>query len=255
MKKVLISLFIILSVNLQAQEAAQKAFSQGVKFLQADAYAKAEKQFSIAIKKGKVKEGLKMSYIYRAFAYNGQEAYEKALRDFNRAIKLDDQDAASFIDRGICYLSLREHEQAIDDFNRALEIDSTDKYAEAAYYHLGKVYTYGHQTEKAILYLNLLVELAPTDAEAYFLRAIAKGQQRDWDASIADYDLAIKHQPNYTEAYANRGVQKLNRLPTNEKIGKDIDCLEDPCSDLLKAREMGDQTVGDMIYLYCKKCQ
>jgi hypothetical protein len=57
------------------------------------------------------------------------------------------------------------------------------------------------------------------------------------------------------EAYANRGVQKINKLPVKDKVGKNIECLEDPCSDFLKAKELGDKEVDDMIYLYCKKCK
>lgn len=109
--------------------------------------------------------------------------------------------------------------------------------------------------EEAISYFDKLIELTPKDAEAYFLRGTAKSNIMDSDGAIEDFDTAIKLRPNYREAYANRGVRKINKLPIEQKLKESIACIEDPCSDLLKAKELGDNTVGDMIFLYCKKCE
>ena len=196
-----------------------------------------------------------MSYVYKGFAFNGQLKYDSAISCFNKAIQIDPLDPASFTDRALAYSYKKEYENAIKDFERTLELDSIGKQAEAAYYYLGRIKMSQHEDAKAIKYFDKLLILVPTDAEGYFLRGTAKSNIMDVKASITDFDMAIKYKPGYMEAYANRGVQKINLIPVKEKTAKDIKCIEDPCRDFIKAKELGDKSVEDMIYLYCKKCK
>ena len=253
--KLLTLVFLMLTFIVVGQEEAQKAFSEGVKLLKAEKFIEAEKYFSEAIAKGEKKDGLKMSYIYKAFSLNGQGKFESAIVCLDKAIEIDSLDPATFTDRGKTHAYMNDYNKAITDFNKVLKLDSTGKQAEAAYYFLGRLHMLTGKNKEAVPYFDKLLLLVPTDDEGYFLRGTAKSNIMDIDGSIRDYDLAIKYNPDYMEAYANRGVQKLNKLPVSEKIGKKIDCLEDPCKDLLKAKKMGDKSVEDMIFLYCKKCK
>jgi len=256
LKYLLASIILLLTTTLaKGQEEAQKAFNEGVKLLKAEKFVEAERYFSEAISKGQAKNGLKMSYIYKAFSLNGQSKYDSAIACFDKAIEIDSLDPATYTDRATTFAYKKDYNMAINDFNKVLEFDSAGKQAEAAYYYLGRIKMLQGKNEEAIKHFDKLLELVPTDAEGYFLRGTAKSNIIDIDGSIKDFDFAIKYNPNYMEAYANRGVQKINKIPTSEKIGKKIDCFEDPCSDLLKAKKMGDRTVDDMIYLYCKKCK
>lgn len=248
-------MILLTTLVVNGQEEAQKAFSEGVRLLKAEKFIKAEKCFSEAISKGETKNGLKMSYVYKAFSLNGQGKYDSAIICFNQAIEIDPLDPATYTDRAKTYSYKKDYNKAIEDYNKVLELDSTGKQAEAAFYYLGRTKMLIGKDEEAIKHFDKLLELVPTDYEGYFLRGTAKSNIMDIDGSIKDFDLAINYNPNYMEAYANRGVQKINKIPTNEKLGKKIDCLEDPCADLLKAKRMGDKSVEDMIYLYCKKCR
>jgi tetratricopeptide (TPR) repeat protein len=255
-KKIILGLFITsFYTGLHAQEVAQQAFSEGVKLLKSNKFIEAEKQFSVAIDKGENPKGLKMSYIYKGFALNGQLRYDSAISSFNKAIQLDSLDPASFTDRGLAYSYKKDYDHATKDFNQVLKLDSSGAQAQTAYYYLGRIKMSQYKDQDAIKYFDKLLALASTDAEGYFLRGTAKSNIMDIKSSIADFDFAIKYKPDYMEAYANRGVQKINLLPVKEKIGKKIDCLDDPCADFIKAKELGDTTVDDMIYLYCKKCK
>ena len=91
------------------------------------------------------------------------------------------------------------------------------------------------------------------DSEAYFNRAAAKGMSMDVAGSIKDYDKAIEINPNYMEAYANRGVAKINMLTTKGNIQPTKEQTSDGCADLKKAKQLGDKTVDDMIFIYCDK--
>lgn len=255
MKRFLTILMILISYGLQGQEEAQEAFNEGVSLLKSDKCIEAEKQFSIAISKGETEQGLKMSYIYKGFSLNGQGKYDSAIVCFDQAIEIDPLDPASYTDRAKTFSYKKDYPNAIKDFEHVLKLDSIGGQAESAYYYLGRIKMLTFKNEAAIKYFDKLLVLAPKDAEAYFLRGTAKSNIMDSDGAIADFDKAIELRPNYMEAFANRGVQKINKIPVEEKIGKKIKCLEEPCKDLLKARELGDTTVDDMIYLYCKKCK
>ena len=256
MKNILVAILLIFIINgLQAQESAQAAFNEGVKLLKLNKFTKAEKQFSIAIAQGVNPNGLKMSYIYKGFAFNGQGKYDSSIVCFDKAIEIDPLDPASFSDRAKAYSFNMDYENSIKDFQHVLKLDSIGEQAEAAFYYLGQIEMLQFKNEEAINYFNQYINLVPTDAKAYFLRGTAKSNILDYEGSITDYDKAIKYKPNYMEAYANRGVSKVNLIPVSEKIGKKRKCLEEPCADLLKARELGDTTVDDMIFLYCRKCK
>lgn len=255
MKRIITIVIFLCGSQVYAQEKAQEAFSSGVKLLQEKKFVEAESQFRIALDEGKVKDGLKMSYIYLAKTLNGQRKYEQAILYFTKSIEIDSLDPATFTDRGLSYAYNGDNENAIQDFYHVLKLDSIGSQAQAAYYWLGRIASSEMDNEKAIEFYTKLLNLAPSDAEGYFLRGTAKSNLMDSQGAIADFDLAIKFNPNYMEAYANRGVSKVNLVPVSEKLDKKLKCLEDPCSDLLKAKELGDNTVNDMIFLYCKKCK
>ena len=75
----------------------------------------------------------------------------------------------------------------------------------------------------------------------------------DVAGSIKDYDKAIEINPSYMEAYANRGVAKINMLTTKGNIQPTKEQTSDGCADLKKAKQLGDKTVDDMIFIYCDK--
>ena len=254
----LILFLVSLSVGLMAsaQPEAQKAFSEGVKLLQTNKYAEAEKKFSLALEKGEIAKGKKMAYIYKGMALNGQQRYDEAVVCFTKAIEIDSTDAATYTDRGLTYSYKDDYTNAVADFAKVLTIDSTGKQAEAAYFYIGKIKCLQKNYPEAIRYLDKLLKLVPTDAEGYYLRGISKGGLLDSKGAIADYTEAIKYQPGYMEAYANRGVEKINIVPAELKLtkGKKV-CFTDACADLNKAKSLGDTTVGDMLFIYCNDCK
>jgi tetratricopeptide (TPR) repeat protein len=60
----------------------------------------------------------------------------------------------------------------------------------------------------AIADYNEAIRLNPNDAVAYYNRGNAKSDLGDNQGAIADYNEAIRLNPNDAEAYYNRGVVK-----------------------------------------------
>ena len=53
------------------------------------------------------------------------------------------------------------------------------------------------------------IELNPNYANAYYNRGISKHNLKDYNGAISDYNKAIEIDPNYANAYYNRGFQNI----------------------------------------------
>lgn len=254
MHKFIITFLISLTVLLSYGQAELKNdFDKAKEFLKSENYQKAVNSFSNVLAKATDDKLKKYCFIYRAFSYNGLNDFKNAITDLDKAIELDPNDLASYTDRGKTKAYANDLDGAKKDFLFILAKDSTGGQAEAAFYYLGKIaYSEGH-FEQSIKYYDKLLALVPKDSEAYFNRAAAKGMIMDVAGSIKDYDKAIEFNPNYMEAYANRGVAKINMLTTKGNIQPSKEQTSDGCADLKKAKQLGDKTVDDMIFIYCDK--
>jgi len=254
MKRILLTFLIGLVFQISYGQAELKdSFETGIKLLQSQSYKKAAESFTDILDKATDDKLKKFCYISRAFSYNGLGEYEKAIFDFDKAIKLDPTDLASYIDRAKAKAYLNDFDGAKNDFGYVLTKDSLGEQGQAAFYYLGIITYQQGQYAQSIKYYDKLIVLLPNNPELYFNRGAAKGMIMDVAGSIKDYDKAIEIKPDYTDAYANRGVAKINLLTSNGNIKLTKEQTSDGCADLKKAKEMGDKTVEDMIFIYCNK--
>jgi tetratricopeptide (TPR) repeat protein len=118
--------------------------------------------------------------------------HDRAIADFNEAIRLDPKSAYSFYSRGLAYGRKGDFDRAIADYNEAIRIDPRNASA------------FG---ERSLAFNN---------------RGNAYRAKGDNDRAIADYNEAIRLNPQYALAFCNRGRTKL-RIPDsggNEDIAK-----------------------------------
>ena len=64
--------------------------------------------------------------------------------------------------------------------------------------------------EGAIADFDAAIRLNPNHAEAYYNRGLAKGQLGQYSAAILDYEIAIQLKPDFALAYLNRGGMRSN---------------------------------------------
>lgn len=245
----LLLLFLLQQSNAQAE--LQPDFDKAVKLLQIEDFATAEKAFTVLLTKATDDQLKKFCYVYRSFCYNGLGDFKNSVADMNKAIALDPSDLASYTDRGKAKAFANDLNGARQDFLFILTKDTTGKQAQGAFYFLGKIAYKQAFYQQSVLYYDRYVALDSTDAEVYFNRGAAKDMLLDAAGSIGDYTKAIHYKPNYREAYANRGVAKINLL---SKKGNPIPSKNqtiDACADLKRAKQLGDDTVDDMIFIHC----
>lgn len=140
----------------------------------------------------------------RGIAYSEEEEYEKAIAEYDEAIKKYSKYKEAYCNRGIAYREDIEYEKALNDFNRAIEIDP--KYAEA-YYNRGLTYYENDEYDKAFVDFNQAIKLNSNYADAFFARGmIYYKNKEDYDKALSDFDSTIKINPNHAEAFLNRGL-------------------------------------------------
>ena len=254
MHKIIITfLFGVFALFGYGQAELKTDFEKGVKLLKSENYKKAIEIFSGVLKKATDNELKKFCYIYRAFSYEGLNDYQNAIPDLDKAINLDTSDIASYTDRGKTKTYANDLDGAQNDFLFILTKDSIGDQGQAALYYLAKIDYQLNKFEESIKYYNKLIALTTNDAELYFNRGAAKAMLMNSTDAIKDYDKAIELKPDYMEAYANRGVSKINLLTKKGNIQPTKEQTNDGCADLKKAKQLGDKTVDDMIYIYCSK--
>ena len=166
------------------------------------------------------------AYYQRGVAKFHLGRHESAISDYSEAIDRNSDYVEAYYQRGLAKFHLGEHESAISDYSEA--IDRNSDYVEAYYqrglakFHLGRhesaisdydevhlnpyyaLKQYLERYESAIDDYNSVIRINPNYAEAYYQRGLAKHHLDDYESAINDYDEAIRLGPDDAEIYYYR---------------------------------------------------
>src|SRR5260370_40485642 len=73
--------------------------------------------------------GLPAAYAYRGLAYRAKDDTDRAIADYNEAIRLDPKYVSAFVFRGFAYQVKGDYDRAIADYNEAITLDPNDAVA------------------------------------------------------------------------------------------------------------------------------
>ena len=132
-----------------------------------------------------------------------QEDFDRAIADYNEAIRLNPKDSHAYNNRANAYQRKKEYDRAIADYNEAIRLDS--KYA-LAYNGRGTAYQSKEDYDRAIADYNEAMRLSPESAECYNNRGNAYRRKKEYGRAIADYNEAIRLDPKAAPTYNNRGI-------------------------------------------------
>jgi lipoprotein NlpI len=104
----------------------------------------------------------------RGLAYRDKGELDRAIADFNEAVRLDPEFALAYNNRGLAYRDKGEFDRAIADFNEAIRLE-------------------------------------PKFAVAFNSRGFTYDRKGERDRAIADYTEAIRLDPKFAVAFRNRG--------------------------------------------------
>jgi tetratricopeptide (TPR) repeat protein len=177
--------------------------NRGAAYLSKGDHDRALKDFNHAIK---LRPNQPLTYANRATVYFAKQDYDHALDDLNQVIKLQPDFALAYWKRGGVYYLKGDYDRALADLNQAIKLqpNSADLYSSR-----GELYAKRDEHDRAIADFSQEIKLrapdSPDSIEAYLLRGISYGEKRDYDHAIADFNQALKLEPDNARAYNSRG--------------------------------------------------
>jgi tetratricopeptide (TPR) repeat protein len=140
------------------------------------------------------------AYNNRGNEWKNRGDLDRAIADYNDALRLAPKNALIYLNRGLAWESKGEHDRAIADYNDALKLDP--KFA-PTYNNRGNALGKKGEYDKAIADYNDALKLDPKNALAYNNRGHAWEQKGEYDKAIADFNDAIRLDPNFEGAKNN----------------------------------------------------
>jgi tetratricopeptide (TPR) repeat protein len=154
----------------------------------------------------------------RGCAYYEKADLDKALADYNEAIRLRPRESAYLVNRGILWLAKAETDKGIDDFNKAIELDPQDS---AAFGNRGVAQTIKKEYQKAVADYDTAVKLEPRDANALNNRAWLRATCPD--GKFRDGKLAVESAREAYELFAGSDATNLDTLAAAHAENGDFD--------------------------------
>jgi tetratricopeptide (TPR) repeat protein len=157
-----------------------------------------------AIESGQLSgKGLAFAFYRRGNAYNEQRDYDRAIKDYDEAVRLNPKHANAFSNRGVAYAGKRDYDRAIQSYDEAIRLNPSHA---DAFTNRGVAYARQGDYDRAIQSYDEALRLNPNHANALFDRGNAYRRKKDYDRAIENYSEALRLNPKHANAFSNRGV-------------------------------------------------
>ena len=115
-----------------------------------------------------------------------------------------------FSNRGVSYKKKGQYDRAIQDYDQAIRLNSSNA---GAFYNRGVYYDEKGRPDRAIQDYDQAIGLNPREANFFYNRGNSHQKKGQYDRAIQDYDQAIRLKPKNAFAFGNRGAayEKLGR--------------------------------------------
>jgi len=140
----------------------------------------------------------------RGAAYDLKGEAEKAIADFDAAIRLKPDYGEAYVNRGLAWARKRDYDRAIADFTEATALDP--RFAHLAFSNRGIADGEKGDYQRGVQDFDEAIRLKPDYAPAYYGRGNIYNAIGDTDKAIADFAAAIRTRPDFQAAYTNRGA-------------------------------------------------
>ncbi|WP_054949955.1 tetratricopeptide repeat protein [Numidum massiliense] len=141
-------------------------------------------------------------YDRRAMEQKWEHNYGKAIRLFNRAIQLNDENAELYLERGRAYFATGRPFPAFDDYEQAKKLDPNNAFI---YYCMAYAYHNMGGPHSALPCINQAVLLEPEDTTYRCERARILESIGHEERALKDYTKVTELDEQYEHAYKKKG--------------------------------------------------
>jgi tetratricopeptide (TPR) repeat protein len=139
----------------------------------------------------------------RAAGYLSQGDKQRALDDYNQAVKLAPQNPFVYYNRGLYYETQSDNEAALRDFDAAIGINPK---LVPALRQRGRLYQARGNLSGALDEYSKAIDLDPKTAALWSERGYVALRQKDYENAVKDEAEAIRLDPSLARAYYLRGA-------------------------------------------------
>jgi tetratricopeptide (TPR) repeat protein len=136
---------------------------------------------------------LAVGYNNRALAYRYAKDYDRAIQDYNDAVRLKPTWAVPYNNRGVTYSRKGEYDKAIDDYTHAMGLDSNYP---APIYNRAVAQLQRGRPELALPDFESVLSFNASNAMALYGRGVAKMKIGNVTGGTADMNAAQQLDPN-----------------------------------------------------------
>jgi protein O-mannosyl-transferase len=146
-----------------------------------------------------------------------QKNLDKAMDDYNNALRLNPKMPLAWLNRGCLYIDLKNDSLALYNIDKAEAFDPRN----ANIYSIrGGIYSRHKQYDLALKDFGKSLAINPRSELAYLNRGITYQEMSEWQKAIDDYNALIRLRPDASEIYCERGRMK-------RKLKQDKEALDD----------------------------
>jgi lipoprotein NlpI len=153
-----------------------------------------------------------MAFNNRGYAYSDKGDNDRAIADYDEAIRIDPKDANAFYNRGIAWLEKDNPDRAVADYNEAIRIDPTFA---RGFVGRGAAYSAKGNNDRAVADYDEAIRLDPKSSLAYFARGRSYLFAGSVEKALADFNQASAQAPEnaYLALWVDF-VSRRNNLPS-----------------------------------------
>jgi tetratricopeptide (TPR) repeat protein len=145
------------------------------------------------------REKLATAFDNRGVAYRRKGEYERALQDYEQAIRLNPSNATAYNNRGIIYRIKGEYGRAIADYDEAIWLKNGD--FPAAYYNRALANADKGEYELSLRDFDVVMRFNQRNALALYARGWTLLKKGDTEAGKNDISAAKAINPNIAERF------------------------------------------------------
>jgi tetratricopeptide (TPR) repeat protein len=135
----------------------------------------------------------------RGVAYRRKGEYDRALRDYEQAIRLNPSSANAYNNRGVIYRIKCDYDRAIADYDEAIWLKSGDY--PAAFYNRALAYSDKGEYDHALTDFDVVLRFDAKNALALYARGLTRLKKGDAEAGKADIAAAKAINPSIAEQF------------------------------------------------------